>query len=379
MNRTVPILLGALVAACLLVNLHWITPYYNWDLIPYLGVAERLGGAAPEESHELAYKAIRESVPQRNWKLLTASDEYRRTVADDPASFAQQLPFYSVKPAYPLLILALDRTGVNPVQASVLVSQAAYVGIGIILFVWLASFLPPVAAAVGAWGGAGLPFTLELARLSTPDALSTLIVLTALWLLVEQGRSQAGMLLLLLSIPVRPDNLLWLLTMGGYTGIRKRSDRTMAASVLVGGIVLYLVLARGSGNLGWTILFHHSFVERISYPGTFQPSLTAFEYLWIYLRESHPVNLPPFVMLFSLAGAGLLVHRLRQHGWRDQRVVLLGSIGLFFVLHWLVYPGEDRFFAPAYLLLSVVLVKTLSMEGQTEGAQRTPVRQKSGP
>ena len=50
-------------------------------------------------------------------------------VANDLKIFADQLPFYTVKPVYPALMSLLYRVGVNPVTASIAISATAYAAI----------------------------------------------------------------------------------------------------------------------------------------------------------------------------------------------------------------------------------------------------------
>lgn len=373
----------ALLLALVAVNLHWARPHYNWDVLAYVAVSLRMADASDVAAHEQAYRLVREAVPGRDYTSLSDGDDYRRTTARDPEAFTQQLPFYSVKPAYPLLIAALTRAGVDPVRASVMISRAGYVAIAIILLIWIRSFLPPLPAIAGTWVIMGLPFMLDLARLSTPDSLSTAFVFAALWLLIRKGRLRTSMAVLLLAITVRPDNLLWLLAVAGYGAIHLRDWRASVAFVPAGALC-YAVVAAWSGNLGWATLFHHSFVERLAYPATFTPSLSAFGYAWIYLRESHPVHLPPFLLLFVFIGALLFLHRLRRKGWNDRWVAALVAITTFTALHWLVLPGDDRFLVTAYLIVLVLLLRTLAERAPRTAALTPspfagPARHDTGP
>jgi len=348
------------LVALLAVNLRWAEPYYNWDMLGYIGVAERLGGATPAEAHRRAYDLAYRHAPPEQYAWLVEGGAFQQAVAVDPAAFEQQLPFYRVKPAYPLLILALDRMGVDPVRGSVWISRIAYLGIGVVAFIWLASFLSPLAALATAWGVMSVQVALEAAQLSTPDALSTLVVLTALWLVFECQHFGRGLLLLLLSLPIRPDNLLWLLAVAGWRALRVRRDRIPAGVGALAGVAVYAALSIWSGNLGWRVLFHHSFVELLPYPERFVPSLGLTGYAWIYLRETHPANLPFFAALFALIGAWLLVSRARRFGWRDAGTALLACTGAYAVAHWFVFPNEDRLLLAAYLVVLILLVRTLT-------------------
>ena len=346
--------------ALLAVNLRWAEPYYDWDMLGYIGVAERLGGATPAEAHRRAYDLAYRNVPPEQYAWLVEGGAYEQAVAEDPAAFEQQLPFYRIEPAYPLLILALDRLGVDPVRGSVWISRIAYLGIGVVAFVWLASFLSPLAALATAWGVMSVQVALEAARLPTPDALSAFVVLAALWLVFECQHFGRGLLLLLLSLPIRPDNLLWLLAVAGWRALRVRRDRAIAGVGALAGVAIFAALAIWSGGFGWRVSFHHSFVEPLPYPERFTPSLSLYDYAWIYLRETHPANLPLFAAVFALLGAWLLVSRARRFGWRDAGTALIACTGVYAVARWLVFPEGDRPLLAAYLVVLILLVRMLA-------------------
>jgi len=348
------------LVALLAVNLRWAEPYYDWDLLGYSGVAARIGGATPAEAHRRVYDLAYRNVPPEQYAWLVEGGEFQQAVAADPAAFEQQLPFYRLEPAYPLLILALDRLGVDPVHGSVWISRVAYLGIGVVAFVWLSGFLSPLAALATAWGAMSVQVALEAARLPTPDALSALVVLTALWLVFECQHFGRGMLVLLLSLLIRPDNLLWILGIAGWRALRVRRDRAVAALGALAGVAVSAALRIWSGSFGWRVSFHHSFVEPLPYPEQFVPSLGFSDYAWIYLRETHPANLPLFAALFALLGAWLLVSRARRFGWRDAGTALIACTGAYAVTHWLVFPNDDRLRLAAYLVVLILLVRTLA-------------------
>jgi hypothetical protein len=103
-------------------------------------------------------------------------------------------------------------------------------------------------------------------------------------------------------------------------------------------------------------------MERIPYPDSFEPTLSPLGYLRVYLRETHPANLPAFVMLFGLLSGWLVVARVRELGWADRHVQLMLVVGAFAAMHWLLYPDDDRFFVAAYLVILIVLVRQLTQK-----------------
>ena len=344
----------------LVVNLTWAYPDYNWDMLAYIAAGYQFGGMTPESAHELTYRQVRESIPPSNYQLLTESNAYRQLMSLDQSAFTQQLPGYRMKLLYPSLLLLSSRIGFNPVFASVFISRCAYVAIGLVVLIWLGSFLSPLATLITAWAAMSTSFMLDLAQLSTPDALSTFVILLGLWLVFQKGRFRAGLAVLLVSVLVRPDNVLWLAAVAGYRAITDRTSRPVAIVAAAAGAVLALSVAAWSGSQGWATLFHHGFMERLPNLDTFQPTLSPLGYLRVYLRETHPANLPPFVMLFGLLCGWLVVLRVKLNGWADRQAHLLAVLVAFAAMHWLLYPDDDRFFVAAYLVTLIALVRHLT-------------------
>lgn len=357
--------------ALLAANLRWAEPYYNWDMLGYVGAAHRLAGASPVEAHWRTFDRAAELVPPEQYAWLVEGSELGQIIAADPAAFAQQLPFYSVKPAYPLLIRALDALGLEPILASVWISRAAYAAVGLVILLWLWRFLWPGAALATAWAIMAVQVVLETGQLSTPDALSAVVVLTALCLVFEARRFRTGLFLLLLSIPIRPDNLLWLVIVAGCIALQDRDARMSAGVAAAAGVAAFVALFAWAGEPGWRALFHHAFVEPLPYPAAHTPSLGLSGYARVYLRETHPANLPPFVVLFALLGAWLLASRLRRFGRGDPGVALLAAVGCFAAAHWLLYPDEDRLLVTGYLVVLVMLVRTLAEFAAGRALRRT--------
>ncbi|MGH7467548.1 MAG: hypothetical protein ACRENP_06130 [Longimicrobiales bacterium] len=351
-------------AACALLglltlNVLWAKPDHNWDMLPYVAVAYQFAGESPAQAHARTFALVQQKLAASEHRQLTEGNDYRTAVARDPAAFNQQLPGYRVKVVYPWLIRQLTRFGLDPIRASVLISRLSYLAVGLVVLLWLFSWTGPRWAVAVSWAIMSLSFSIDLAQLSTPDAISTLVILAACLLMFEKGHSRAPLVLLIASVAVRPDNLLWLLAAAAYCVFRYPKQRTFAALSAASGLLLVFGLGRWADLPGWATLFHHAFVERVAYQEGFQPSLSPLGYVRVYLRETHPANLPQFVGLFGLIGSSLGYYRVRRYGWSDIYVALLTTMGVFGFMHWLLYPDDDRYFIAAYLMITIVLLRTL--------------------
>lgn len=364
--------LWTLFAALLGLNAAGIRPNCNWDILGYVGSAYVYLGRSPQETHAPTYAAALAFCGGRG--NLRPDSPYQATMAADAVAFAQQLPFYTVKPAYPALIALLARAGVSPARASLIVSIAAYLGIGVVVLLWLERFLPLPNAVVCAWALTALPFVLELGKLSTPDALSTLVVLLALYALFVPGAPRTALALLVGSMLVRPDDVFWLAAVGGHLAIRaggRPIPRSTLAAAAAAGVV-YALETSLSHTYGWRVQFHHQFVARLAYPADFHATLGLRDYAWIYLRETHPANLPAYLLLVALIGIGTWALRRRLDAPSDPWRSLLGVTAAFMTAHWLFYPEEDRLFAAAYLVVLIAAVVTLHEVVAPQSRARRP-------
>ena len=102
-----------LLSGTLLANLWWAKPHFNWDLIGYVGVAYSFTSSDADSIHRATFADICAECPTDSYSVLTTGTDYRSAIAEDSgARFAQQLPFYASKPAYPALMLLGGKFGV---------------------------------------------------------------------------------------------------------------------------------------------------------------------------------------------------------------------------------------------------------------------------
>ena len=357
-----------LLAVFLAGNLALARPYNNWDLLPYVGLAHRMQGVEGAELHTLVYEQAREAMPADDYMLLTQADAYRREVAEQPEAFLQQLPFYAVKPAYPAMISALARLGVNPVKASFMISRVGYVAIALVLLWWLAGVGSPVVIALLSGLICALPFVIQLPRGARPDPVSIPVVLVALRLHLD-GRLRASRGVLLGSLFIRPDNFLWLIAFAVQAPLTAREEIKKTAIWAGAAIIAIWGIVQVADGYSWSVLFHHTFLERLPYPAAHPGTVAINDLLRIYLWQTHPANLPAFTLLFFSTGAVLLHSRVRSAGWSDAWTQLLLAGLTYMVLHWLIFPDEERFFVPFYMILIVYCVRLVRGRMAWPGSQ----------
>jgi hypothetical protein len=346
-------------------------PAGNADLIEYIAVVHQWEGATGADLNTDTYTDLDQLLDDQQFADVTGRqgitalgrDAYLQTIKADPEALRQQLPFYSVKPLYPALMAALGVVGVPLGFGSVLISAAAYAALVLLLFRWASRH-------VGEWSAVILvslialaaPFWI-LARLSTPDALALLIVMSGLYVLLEWRRPGLALAILVVAILARPNAVVAVLAIAAVavlarpaSGIRIAWPR--AAIAAVGGIALYLGLTVWSGNYGYATLFYHAVVGYLPFPADGAPPLSILEVLRIYAFRLLSLSTSP-VPLFVLLGAIAMRARVSDLGGIRSDGPSLAILAMYVTmgLTWLSYPNEpERILVAPFLLITIVLV-----------------------
>lgn len=385
--------LGRRVAALLVVALGllawraYLTPVWEWDLLGYLGCVEELKGASPEEGHAAAYAALAGAAPEHAVAELRGeprdpgadprgSVPYRRKLAEDPRAFDAQLPFYRGRVVYLGSLRAAQALGLSTVTAVRAISILSGLAFGVLLALWIARYLPGLAALLLALAGLGWSGVGEAMSLATPDALAAVLVFGGAYVLVATPRQALGIGLLVLGVATRADHvllagalLLWLrLAPGGEQGPSKRVLSNGALGIGLALLALTVgYCTAGRGTYGWWTVFHHTFVEYKAFPASETPPAD-IGFALSRVARSLPMFSALEPLLFSLLGVLALVV-----GWRQDRLRsrwgLLALTGLGAGLaHFALFPALwPRLMMPYW---AVILVAVCALWGERLGGPR---------
>jgi hypothetical protein len=334
-------------------------PLYNWDMVAYIAVALIDSGQPADTAYRASHEAIARSVPPAVAERLKDTRN-EHLIAADETRFAALLPFFTVKPVYPALIAALHRMGVDLVAASVAVSASSYALICILLYVWISRWVPLVVGVALAALLFLSPFLTPIGQLSSPDALSTLVILLALFLAIERQHRAAGAALLVVAIAVRPENILYCGIFLAYLAASRRMGLGKCLAFCGAAVAFYLLLTGRTNNYGWRTLFYFAMVDNTIAPAGFVSPLTFLDYLTIYLRQIDAIvfTTQDGFAFFALIGLGALCLKMKRRLWADRYVHLLILAALFTVARLAVLPSDaSRALLPAYLLLTIVFIQ----------------------
>lgn len=341
---------------------------YNFDIVAYIGLVQEDGQdiAALQQS---AYRELAAHAPPGQFRRITRAAGYRQTLFTDPEAYRQNLNWYRPRPAYIAVLRAMRAAGVDTVEAIKLVSSTSIAGLVLICFAWLRRFLGPFAAFLATAVGAIAFDLVAVGEFATPDSLSGMVTLGALFALTGRGVALfwTGQALLLLSVFVRSDmaafvvlfELAYLLR-----GSQERIFRAVSAATAVAAVASFFVINRLAGHYGWPKHFQHSFLGSMAYPATEPLTLTAIEYRR-FLVHRLTSGFPTVFWTAALCGAIAICVRAKGPGSGLTSALAIAAGGGMLV-RFVAYPSlETRFFAAIYILVLVTLVSRACDTGPT--------------
>jgi hypothetical protein len=192
------------------------------------------------------------------------------SVLNSPQHLQELEPLYAIRPLY--LAIVRSVSAFLPIQKAInLVSAASLFVIGIVVLFWTQKPIQ-TALLITAYP------VLNLGRSGSPDALAGSAAIAALWLISEHQQDIAGITLLFLSLGLRTDNILILLTVLAWRAWEKRIPVYVAGICAIAAALVVVSINHWAGNYGWIVLFRYSFIGGGS-PAQMAHTLSIHEYL----------------------------------------------------------------------------------------------------
>lgn len=341
------------------------TPEWGFDIVCYAGAARTWLGETPAQAQANVYRELEAEAPWEAAEAIRSLSDYRKGVATNTEMFAVQLPMYTVKPLYVALVAAGVKLGLSSLGIQFWISAIAYGGFTILLLLALTRVASVPIALTMAAALLLSPTLREVGQMPNPDALSALVVFGGFYALVLAGRPAIGIVLLLLSIGVRPNNLVFGLAIASWWAWKNRSQTPQAVLASSAGVVAYVILNKLTGAYSWSVLFTHTYLRRLTDVATVTSDVTIDSYLGTLLPGlmGAGVLYPSVVLLFvAISLVAFVVVRKSDHPAASREAMGLHlAIWSAVVLHFLAFPMlADRFFMVHY---AAVTVLTLSVIG----------------
>lgn len=336
-------------------------PFHNWDVVGYVAAAKSFEQSDNAALQTFTYAELRSVLPAELYEDIAREKNlgggrgalYRRTVSTNSAAFAEQLPYYQIRPLYVGLIYLFYKAGVDIEFATHLISG---IGVALALLVLyltaiprlpivLACLLPPLAWMFGGF---------DLARLSTPDGLAFFaVMLIAYWF----AQRRIGWLCVTLPIAlcVRTDLILFTAPLLLALFATEPKHRRWIALSGATSVLVYMGILTHYHHPGWATLFYFNVIERWIYPLSNPPTLTLHDY-FTALADGTLALLGDKIFLAYLALIALAACWLRKRSLTSTPSILLLAAAAHIVGRFLALPFMwERFFPAPYTISALAL------------------------
>ncbi|MBZ9812743.1 hypothetical protein [Mesorhizobium sp. CA7] len=337
----------------------WFMPDTNWDMLPYLAIAEESAYPDPQALHDYAYGTVKAGMSAGDYKTLTDDGGgFRSHMTQNAADFHSLLGMYRIKFLYAEILSGLSHV-VSPVEAMRLVQVFSVLLLGAITLAWLraegALALAPVVGAILIMADFG-----DAARASTPDLLCSAPFLGGVFAYVRK-REAATAVLLFLAFMARPDNIVFLAIFAVLLiAFRERAWGALAG--FAASFIAYFAISHWAQHPGWWPHLWFSSIEQHYNMDGFEPPFSLTAYLKAFAASLvRAINVNNWVGVSVLALAGW--YSLSRAGFRlDRRAgILLAALVLGVLAKFAVFPIHDTriYFPnllPPFLLLAAPLM-----------------------
>lgn len=339
----------------------WKYPSITWDALAYLAEVHLYDGQRGCSVHDQVYKEAAEALPATKYKSLAGGMWQRQEWANSCGAFFEELPFYAVRPGYIGFALLLHRVGLRPVNALVLVSIICFLMIAVLFFIWTLRYDAPWRSMVIS-SGTMLALS-PVARLVTPDIMSTLAILGALFVAHEFRKGELAVLLGIIAVTVRTDNVIFVACLTTFLVLRRQVRLFHGVVAVVTSVALVLMINHVSGNYGLLVLLQHSFEGYMVHPAQ---AVVHFS----FMRHSMLIAHNGVELIFADALGVLFAVYAATSAGRLKSVFWL--VAIVTVVKFVLYPSADtRHLAPLVAVSSLTLAGRLQLYNSRQRDIRT--------
>ena len=188
--------------------------------------------------HSKVYEVAEMEISTESYKALT-NNSYRVVLKNDPKAFSEPMPYYSIKLSYVFLSYLFYKLGISLTYSTVIPSLISFFLICLLIFYFIAKATNNILL-----GGlltlfiATLHPMMDLAKLSTPDALSSLLILLVVLFFMLKKHYILLIISMILSITVRPDNIIFCSLLLLIELFRKNVDKDLMKNTIIGIICI---------------------------------------------------------------------------------------------------------------------------------------------
>ncbi len=337
---------------------------YGWDMLGYLGSYYRV--EIPEDNRVIlneVVSVIKQEAPKDQFEELVGFQDkqsWRHYIANHADAFQLQIPYYSVKVFYVLLIFCFLKLGFSVSLAVFLPNIISFFILGFLLYsifkkVFTRNYLIPFLLTLFLLF---IPSLRYLATISSPDMLVLLLMTWFFYSIVDHQKLAVQFMILLLVVFTRPDFIIFGLSYLGiyflYDFIKNKKVNILPIILIAIMIFVCFSILKINGYPGWKEVFYDKFIQRRNWM-TGNAEVTFGTYIDVILR-----NIIHFkkITVVSILCLGTVFYFSKEHWIRIFASLLFINIYLKFLLF--LAPGEYRFYLPLLLLLFITAIYAAS-------------------
>jgi 4-amino-4-deoxy-L-arabinose transferase-like glycosyltransferase len=311
-------------------------PGHNGDMPFYIASIVEKEGVAQTDAFQKTSEILDRELPESEAVI----HKERLQKADSGI-----MNFYKVKPLYISIISIFHRLGCTYILSTVLPSLIAYFFIGILVFFWASRLLKPGMAFLISILIMLINPLVVLSRLSSPDALSCLSLLGALFCIYFEKNRFVWLFLLFLSIWVRMDNFISVLIILSFLYYQNPQE---SKNKIPGKTYVLLLLLVCAMLVGMNAYLEQDFwwFSKASYLAS--PRQYGMQLLVYYLSFSQSF-LIALILFFVIIGYWTPIRLKEKTGF------FLLMIACIFATRLILFPSFEERFAAAYYIFAIFL------------------------
>lgn len=365
----------SLILSILVVFISVKYPFFNWDIVPYIGSVLSIDHDL-STIHQSTYQILREGIPESAFHQIVGSG-YQRDIYENADYFIKQLNFYYVKPGYIATVYVLSLMGFSMIGSFYFLSCISVIGSVLLAFFWLKKYVNTHFSFLLLLLVGFQSRLFDLSRVATPDALSVLLLLSALFIFFEKKMVKLSLSVFLIAIFVRSNNIIFITMFVSYLIIldvylKRFSDVCFKVIMLFLSVVSYFSISHFSGSYGWWTLFYHSFIGNLNQPELLESSFSVPVYLSVLVLKVKALLVPGIsslstILVFLSLSVLYIAYKfkLSLSLLNDRYFILSVLIVLNYIAYFLLFPGViqwDRFFTAFYMFSFIALARLLSKQ-----------------
>lgn len=359
-------------------------PWVDWDIVSYIWNVKYVENKNIEEIHKDTYKELREYLDEKRYDIIKWANQYRKDVFKEPEAFYDIMPFYNIKFIYIYSIYGLSQLGLSIIHSILAVSIISYLVFSSILFfifwrelvkqpifvlpLYLLTFSSPIIIA---------------ARSTTPDMFWAVLLLIWVFLILKK-QAIWGILVLILSLWVRTDNIIFIWVLLFYMKFFGYWEYKINWKFFIGGSILALGFYKWINsyfhNFWYWTLYYNSFIEAIPYPSSFDIVITMKQVfailkdkiaLLMWLRDNKPITFFPFYMILWILS---IIYASKNKIKLNNIYIALLLISIFtLIFKFIIFPNiQERYFVSYFIIIFIALIKLMFNE-ENDGERRKKI------